>query len=148
MTNTHIISEIAITYKPNHYTKEALSSVTNAADILRIFWNPETIEYYEECKVLYLDKANHILGVYNVSKGGLNGTVMDVRMIYQGALKANAHSIIVSHNHPSGNREPSELDRTITQQIKSAGEFLSIQLLDHIIMTKDSYLSFRDNGYL
>jgi DNA repair protein RadC len=148
MTNTHIISEIAITYKANHYTKEALSSVTNAADILRMFWNPETIEYFEECKVLYLDRANHILGVYNVSRGGLNGTVMDVRMIYQGALKANAHSIIVSHNHPSGNREPSELDRTITQQIKSAGEFLSIKLLDHIIMTKDSYLSFRDNGYL
>jgi DNA repair protein RadC len=148
MTNTHIISEISITYKPNHYTKEALSSVTNAADILRMFWNPETIEYYEECKVLYLDRANHILGVYNVSRGGLNGTVMDVRMIYQGALKANAHSIIVSHNHPSGNREPSELDRTITQQIKSAGEFLSIKLLDHIIMTKDSYLSFKDNGYL
>jgi DNA repair protein RadC len=146
--NTHIISEIAITYKPNHYTKEALSSVTNAADILRMFWNPDTIEYYEECKVLYLDRAHHILGVYNVSRGGLNGTVMDVRMIYQGALKANAHSIIVSHNHPSGNREPSELDRTITQQIKSAGEFLSIKLLDHIIMTKDSYLSFRDNGYL
>jgi DNA repair protein RadC len=146
--NTHIISEIAITYKPNHYTKEALSSVTNAADVLRMFWNPETIEYYEECKVLYLDRAHHILGVYNVSRGGLNGTVMDVRMIYQGALKANAHSIIVSHNHPSGNREPSELDRTITQQIKSAGEFLSIKLLDHIIMTKDSYLSFRDNGYL
>jgi DNA repair protein RadC len=148
MMNTHIISEIAITYKPNHYTKEALSSVTNAADILRMFWNPETIEYYEECKVLYLDRANHILGVYNVSRGGLNGTVMDVRMIYQGALKANAHSIIVSHNHPSGNREPSELDKSITRQIKSAGEFLSIQLLDHIIMTKDSYLSFRDNGYL
>jgi DNA repair protein RadC len=148
MTNTHIISEIAITYKPNHYTKEALSSVTNAADILRMFWNPETIEYYEECKVLYLDRANHILGVYNVSRGGLNGTVMDVRMIFQGALKANAHSIIVSHNHPSGNREPSEEDRTITRQIKSAGEFLSIQLLDHIIMTKDSYMSFRDNGYL
>jgi DNA repair protein RadC len=148
MTNTHIISEISITYKPNHYTKEALSSVTNAADILRMFWNPETIEYYEECKVLYLDRANHILGVYNVSRGGLNGTVMDVRMIYQGALKANAHSIIVSHNHPSGNREPSEEDRSITQQIKSAGEFLSIKLLDHIIMTKDSYLSFRDNGYL
>jgi DNA repair protein RadC len=148
MTNTHIISEIAITYKPNHYTKESLSSVTNAADILRMFWNPETIEYYEECKVLYLDRANHILGVYNVSRGGLNGTVMDVRMIYQGALKANAHSIIVSHNHPSGNREPSEEDRTITRQIKSAGEFLSIKLLDHIIMTKDSYLSFRDNGYL
>jgi DNA repair protein RadC len=88
----------SITYKPNHYTKEALSSVTNAADILRMFWNPETIEYYEECKVLYLDRANHILGVYNVSRGGLNGTLMDVRMIYQGALKANAHSIIVSHN--------------------------------------------------
>jgi DNA repair protein RadC len=135
-------------YRPNHYPKEARTSVTNAADILRMFWNPNTIEYYEECKVLFLDRANHILGGYNVSRGGLNGTIVDVRMIFQGALKANAHSIIVSHNHPSGNREPSELDKSITKQIKSAGEFLSIQLLDHIIMTKDSYLSFRDKGYL
>ena len=145
---THNISEIEIIYKPNHYTKEALSSVKNAADILRMFWNPETIEYFEEFKVLYLDKAYHILGIQTIGKGGLNGVFVDVRMIFQGALKANAHSIIVGHNHPSGNREPSESDLNLTQQIKEAGKVLSIKLIDHIIMTKDSYLSFVDNGYL
>jgi DNA repair protein RadC len=145
---THNISEIEIIYKPNHYTKEALLGVKNAADILRMFWNPDTIEYYEEFKVLYLDRANHILGIQTIAKGGLNGVFVDVRLIFQGALKSNAHSIIVSHNHPSGNREPSESDRDLTRQIKAAGVILSINLLDHVIMTKDSYLSFVDNGYL
>jgi DNA repair protein RadC len=145
---THTISEIEITYKPNHYSKESLLGVKNAADILRMFWNPDTIEYYEEFKVIYMDKAYHILGIQTIGKGGLAGVYVDVRMIFQSALKVNAHSIIVSHNHPSGNREPSDLDISLTQQIKAGGKLLSIILVDHIIMTKDSYLSFVDNGYL
>jgi DNA repair protein RadC len=145
---THTISEIEIIYKPNHYSKESLLEVKNAADILRMFWNPDTIEYYEEFKVIYMDRAHHILGIQTISKGGLAGVHVDARMIFQGALKVNAHSIIVSHNHPSGNREPSDLDISLTQQIKAGGKLLSIILIDHIIMTKDSYLSFVDNGYL
>jgi DNA repair protein RadC len=97
---------------------------------------------------LYLDRGYHILGIHNLSKGGLSGTVVDVRMIFQGALKANAHSIILSHNHPSGNQEPSKEDQDLTQKIKEGGKLLDIKLLDHIIMTKDSFLSFMDKGYL
>jgi DNA repair protein RadC len=144
----HIISEVELVYKPNHFSKEKLKDVTNAADILRKFWNPDTIEYYEEFKVVYLDRAHQILGIHHLSKGGLSGTVVDVRMIFQGALKANAHSIILSHNHPSGNLEPSDVDRILTKQIKDAGKLLGIHLVDHIIMTKDSFTSFLDNGYL
>jgi DNA repair protein RadC len=68
--NAHIISEIELIYKPNHYTKEALLEVKNAADILRMFWNTDAIEYYEEFKVMYLNRANQILGIYHHARGG------------------------------------------------------------------------------
>jgi DNA repair protein RadC len=144
----HIISEIEIIYKPNRFSKEILKTVGSVVDILRMFWNPNTLEYYEEFKVIYLDRGNHILGILTVSKGALNGVLVDVRVIFQGALKANAHSIIVSHNHPSGNAQPSQEDFAITKQIKAAGEVLNIKLLDHIILTYDNYLSFLSEGYL
>lgn len=83
----------------------------------------------------------------SVSKGGISGTLTDVRLIFQGALKTNASGIIVCHNHPSGNAYPSESDRKITQKIKEAGNLLDIQLLDHlIILPVEGYYSFADEG--
>jgi len=78
----------------------------------------------------------------------MTGTVVDVRVIFQVALRANATSIMFAHNHPSGNLQPSDADRKITRQIKDAGALLDIHLLDHIILTSESYLSFADDGYL
>ena len=74
--------------------------------------------------------------------------MVDVRVIFQVALKANATSIMIAHNHPSGNLQVSDADRKITRQIKEAGALLDIPLLDHIILTSDGYLSFADDGYL
>src|SRR5664280_1957004 len=103
-------------------------------------------EYY---KVLLMNRSNAFLGIFPVSKGGLSGTVTDVRLIYQAAIKANASGILICHNHPSGNLNPSESDTKITQKIKEAGNLLDIQLLDHLIITTDgSYYSFADNGLL
>ena len=146
--NNHNIAEIELIYRPRKYQNTPIMTSQEAANIFRLFWSSYTICYYEEFKVMYLDRANHVLGVYTVSKGGLNGVVVDIRMIYQAALKANAHSIIVAHNHPSENLNPSEPDRDLTKEIKEAGQFLKIPLIDHLIMTKDNYLSFADNGYL
>lgn len=146
--NNHNIAEIELIYRPHKYQNMPIMTSQEAANIFRLFWSSYTISYYEEFKVMYLDRANHVLGVYTVSKGGLNGVVVDIRMIYQAALKANAHSIIVAHNHPSENLNPSEPDRDLTKEIKEAGQFLKIPLIDHLIMTKDNYLSFADNGYL
>jgi DNA repair protein RadC len=84
-----------------------------------------------------------------VSKGGISGTVTDVRLIYQGAIKVNASGIIVCYNHTSGNLNPSESDTKITQKIKEAGNLMDIQLLDHLILPMDgSYYSFADNGLI
>jgi DNA repair protein RadC len=85
----------------------------------------------------------------SVSKGGISGTVTDVRVILQAAIKANASGIIACHNHPSGNIQPSESDSRLTQKIKEAGQVMDIQLLDHLIITTEGkYYSFADNGLL
>jgi len=98
---------------------------------------------------MLLNRANKVLGISTISNGSLSGTLVDIRIIMQYALKANAHSIIVSHNHPSGNCKPSENDLSITQKIKEAGKILDISLLDHLILTPDdTYSSFADEGLL
>ncbi len=154
---THTISEIELRYKPNRLTNGEngengetikINSSKDSSRLLRTTWNTETIEYYEELKVIYLDTSNQVLGILPMSKGGLNATIADVRMIYQGALKANAQGIIVSHNHPSGRLEPSETDKQLTKKLKAAGDLLDIKLLDHIIITKESYMSFLDNNLM
>jgi DNA repair protein RadC len=89
-----------------------------------------------------------VLGYCQISAGGLNGTVADVRIIMQTALKSNACSIILSHNHPSGNLVPSEADKDLTKKIREAGKFLDIPALDHLIITSESYFSFADEGLM
>jgi DNA repair protein RadC len=145
---SHKISEIEIIYRPQKYSLEKVTNSQKAETMFRDFWNTDTIEYYEEFKVMYLNKRQEVLGIYTHTRGGLVGAICDIRMIFQAALKANAHSIIVAHNHPSGNLEPSEADRDITRKIKEAGKVLEIPMTDHLILTQYSYLSFADNGYL
>jgi DNA repair protein RadC len=84
----------------------------------------------------------------SVSLGGISGTVTDVRIILQAALKANASGLLVCHNHPSGNLNPSDSDTTITRKIKEAGNLMDIQLLDHLILSSEDFYSFADNGLL
>ena len=98
--------------------------------------------------VLLLNRANKTLGWSRISVGGVNGCVADPRIIFQTALKANASSIIVSHNHPSGNCEPSQSDIALTNKLRDAGNFLDIQVLDHVILTSEGYYSFADEGIL
>jgi len=100
--------------------------------------------------MLLLNRANKVLGITTISEGGLSGTVTDVRLIYQYAIKGNACGIIIAHNHPSGNSNPSESDLKITQKIKEAGNLLDIQLLDHIILTpeKEIFRSLADEGQI
>jgi len=95
-----------------------------------------------------LNRQNQILGYHQLLKGGMTGAVVDVRVIFQVALKSSSTSIIFAHNHPSGNLDVSDADRKITNQIKQAGVILDIPLLDHLIMTTDSYLSMADEGLL
>jgi DNA repair protein RadC len=103
---------------------------------------------HEEFWVLMLNRANKVLLRYNVSKGGMTGTVIDVRMIMKKALETRAASMILSHNHPSGNIQPSTADTKITQKLKDAGAIMDIPVLDHVIITDNGYFSFADEGLL
>lgn len=101
---------------------------------------------HEEFWVLYLNNANKVIHKAQLSKGGITGTIVDVRLIFKLALEHNATSIILSHNHPSGKLVASDADREITKKLTFAGEQLDIKVLDHIIITEKGYLSFQDEG--
>ena len=102
----------------------------------------------ESFYALYLNRANKVLGDHLISLGGVSGTVVDPKCVYQVALKAHASSLIVAHNHPSGNKEPSNADLEITRKLKEAGQLLDINLLDHIILLPEGYISMADEGML
>lgn len=97
---------------------------------------------------MFLNRANKVLGILEASSGGISGTVADPRLVFVAALKANASNIIISHNHPSGNLNPSKADEELTQKIKQAGQLLDIKLFDHIIVTSEGYYSFADEGLM
>lgn len=104
--------------------------------------------YTEEFRILLLDRANQVITNLSVGQGGFSGTVADPKKIFKEALSYSASGIILSHNHPSGNLNPSELDIKLTNKLKHAGEHLEINILDHIIVTSDNYFSFADEGKL
>lgn len=103
---------------------------------------------YEEFWILFLNRSNKVINRMKLSQGGISGTVTDVRLVMKKAVECLASGIIVCHNHPSGNLNPSESDSKITQKIKDAGNLLDIQLLDHLIISEKDYYSFADNGLL
>lgn len=145
------VSEVYLTYKTkvNPKDRSRITSSKDAYQLLFDTWNRNTIEHIEEFKMLILNRSNAVLGILSISKGGISGTVTDIRLIFQAALKANASGIIICHNHPSGNLNPSDSDRRITQKIKEAGNLMDIQLLDHIIILPiEGYYSFADDGLI
>lgn len=103
---------------------------------------------HEEFWVLFLNNSNKVINTVQLSKGGLTGTVVDIRMLFKKAMESLSVAIIVCHNHPSGKLSPSEADKKLTKKIKVAGETLDIKLLDHLIITEKEYLSFADEGIL
>ncbi|GIV33617.1 MAG: DNA repair protein RadC [Chitinophagales bacterium] len=103
---------------------------------------------HEEFWVICLNRANKILAIESISKGGVSGTVADVRIIFRRAVELLASSIILAHNHPSGNKRPSEQDKALTRKMKEAGKIMDIAVLDHLIITADGYFSFADEGLI
>ncbi|MFT5103150.1 MAG: DNA repair protein RadC [Candidatus Latescibacterota bacterium] len=104
--------------------------------------------YHEEFWIVYLNNSNGILKREQLSKGGITGTVVDVRLAFKLAIQLGAVAIILAHNHPSGTLKPSQADINLTQKLKSAGESLDIKVLDHLIITENSYFSFADENLL
>jgi DNA repair protein RadC len=107
-----------------------------------------TIELQEEFKVLLLNRNHQVLGIYPLSKGGVSGTVVDAKLVFSVALKCNASSIVMAHNHPSGNLKPSEADLKLTKKMKEIGTLMDTPVLDHLIIGENNYLSFADEGLI
>ena len=103
---------------------------------------------YEEFWVIYMNRSNRITDQIKISQGGVSGTVIDVRIILKHAIEKLASNLIVCHNHPSGNLQPSESDKQITNKLKEAAKFHDIQVLDHLIISDNSYYSFADEGIM
>ena len=146
------VAEIELTYRSNvkPSLRLKISRSKDAHDILFNSWDKDKIELIEQFKVMLLNRANKVLGIIELSTGGISGTVADPKLIFAAALKGGASGIIVSHSHPSGNLTASQSDIDLTKKLREAGKFLEIQLLDHIILTpeEDKYYSFADEGLI
>ena len=131
-------------------TEEALEKrkITSSSSVFELM-QPMIGELpHEEFWIIYLNNSNKVIDQLQLSKGGITGTLVDVRLALKKALELGATAIILSHNHPSGNLNPSSADKQLTQKLKTAGESLDIKILDHIIVTEKSYFSFADEGML
>ena len=123
-------------------------SIKSSADAYTVFLEHLSDLRTEEFWVIFLNQKNQVIYKSQISKGGITGTIVDVRVLFKIALEHFATSIIVAHNHPTGNLKPSEADLKITKNIKNAGEILNIKLADHLIIGENTFFSFQDQGLL
>ena len=121
-----------------------IKSSDDIVQVLRNVFDADTIQWTEEFIIVCLNRAHKIIGTCKVGMGGFTGVVCDPKVIMTIALQSSATSLILAHNHPSGNLKPSDADRKMTDKIKQACNLLDINLLDHIILTNDSFYSFAE----
>ena len=131
-------------------TEEALEKkkITSSVSVFELMQPIIGELYHEEFWIIYLNNSNKVIEQLQLSKGGITGTLVDVRITLRKALEVGATSIILAHNHPSGTLRPSEADKQLTQKLKTAAQSLDIKVLDHLIVTEKSYFSFADEGVL
>ena len=142
------VAEITVSYSTNQTNKPKITNSRDSFNLIISNWNLDIIEFQEESKVILVNRANFVLGIYTLSRGGISGTVVDIRIILSVALKCNATGIILIHNHPSGNLTPSDADKVITKKLKKACEMIDQNLIDHLIISKESFYSFSNSGIL
>ena len=144
------VSEITVSYHPKFkaYERPKVTTATQAYEILFNNWNLNKIELAEQFYVLLLNQANNVIGMSEISSGGVAGTIADPKLIFSLALKCNAVNLILAHNHPSGNIKPSHADLSLTRRLVEAGKILDISVLDHLIITRDRFYSFGDEGLI
>ncbi|UKT66043.1 JAB domain-containing protein [Pedobacter mucosus] len=151
MENVHYqVAEIEISYKPKFKAADRpqISSSVEAYEIILDSWNKDQIELLEEFKIVLLNRRSRVLGIVKISAGGIAGTFVDPKIIFAAALKACASGIILTHNHPSGECNPSEADLSLTRKLFETGKLLDISILDHLIISPDRYYSFKDDCVL
>ena len=141
------ISEISLSYKRKVLAQERpkISCSSDAYKLFRENWSDLTINLFEEFKILLLDRDNRCMGIVTISQGGVSGTIVDPKLVFASALKARACSLILGHNHPSGNLTPSKADICLTEKLVKGGSYLDVRILDHIILSDVGYTSFADS---
>lgn len=149
--STHLMgfSEIEIHYKRPIFSE--MKHITNAQDVndfLRTYINPKIIDVKEFFWVVFLSRANCVLGISTINCGDVHGVTVNIREILQLTLLTHASQIIVAHNHPSGKLKPSIKDEKITKKIADGVALFDVKLLDHLILTSESFLSFANEGIL
>lgn len=122
--------------------------ISNSSGAYEIFRNHLSDLRTEEFWAIFLNRSNKVIHFVQLTQGGINQSIVDIRVLFKTALDHFSTGIIIAHNHPSGSLQPSREDIEITQKIKIAGETMNIQLLDHLIITQNSYFSFSDDGLL
>jgi len=141
------VAEVQVSYKPDYNITERpkITSSQQTYCLLKQQWHMGRIAFLEEFKMILLNRSNHVLGIVDISMGGVNGTYVDPKVVFAIALKDNASGIILTHNHPSGSIRPSEADIKLTKRLLECGKLLDINVWDHIILSKNSYYSFADD---
>jgi DNA repair protein RadC len=129
-------------------TSAKIRSAKDTVEILRKFITPSKVQTQEFACAIFLNNNNDVLAVYQLGMGGFTATVFEKRLLFAAALKLGATAIILCHNHPSGSLTPSQADKTFTKQVSEVADLHDIKVLDHIILTKENYYSFAENGIL
>lgn len=143
------VCELSVRYRRAATKRVKVTSASEVVTFMREhFYDQEEIESREKFMVMFIDRANNIFAWECVSEGGLSGTVADPRLIFRSALMSACCNIILAHNHPSGNNQPSASDVQLTKKIVQAGEVLEITVLDHVIVTTESFYSFAEEGLI
>lgn len=144
------VAEVQVSYKPDYNISERpkITSSQQTYCLLKQKWDMGRIAFLEEFKVILLNRSNHVLGIVDISMGGVSGTYVDPKVVFAVALKGNASGIILTHNHPSGSVKPSEADIKLTKRLVECGKLLDINVWDHIILSENSYYSFADDGMM
>ena len=148
MKNDNRVAEVSINYLPKKFTsKLKINTSQDAHKAFRSHWSDD-LYYREQMYILLLNRANMVLGISHLGSGTTAGVLVEIKMIMQLVIKANASSIAVAHNHPSENKKASRQDIELTNKLKEACKLMDIQLLDHLILCGEDYYSFADQGLL
>ena len=143
-----VIAALELARRRTDQNPQSLVKITCSKDVFDSMWPIIGDLPHEEFWVLYLNNSNKILHKQQLSKGGITGTMVDVRLVFNKGLALLATAIILCHNHPSGKLVPSMSDKQLTQKLKKAGTTLDIAVLDHLIITENAYFSFADESIL
>ena len=146
-TYKDFVGELTATYRRTEKPTIKVTSSLSAADFMRPYFDT-CMDDHEEFKVLHLNRNNLVVNVDHVSSGSDTGTMVPIKDIVRNALLIKTHGILLFHNHPSSNTKPSDQDIEVTKKIKTAAAYFDIALLDHIILTRESYYSFANENIL